>query len=104
MNMSSYKCCSPNTSEFGNIDSVSALLKLLAEPNRLRLLCLLSQKEHCVCDIIPHFDMSQSLISHHLSDLRQAGLVVDRRQGRQVYYSLTAIGQRITNNIFNLHD
>ena len=102
MNMRSYNCCQNNTKEFKKINSISNLLKLVAEENRLKLLCLLRQGEHCVCEIISHFEMSQSLVSHHLADLREENLVVSRKEGRQVYYSLTAKGKKLTNNIFSL--
>jgi DNA-binding HxlR family transcriptional regulator len=39
--------------------------------------------------------MSQSLISHHLADLRQANLVVNQKKGRRVYYQLTNLGQQL---------
>ena len=102
MNMSSYKCCQPNTSEFKQISNLSSLLKLVGEENRLKLLCLIRQGEHCVCEMLEHFDMSQSLVSHHLSDLKDAGLIQDRKEGRQVFYSLTTEGKEVTKNIFSL--
>lgn len=102
MNMCSYNCCNPNTSEFKQISNLSSLLKLVGEESRLKLLCLLRQGEHCVCEMLEHFDMSQSLISHHLSDLKEAGLIIDRKEGRQVFYSLTSEGKKVTNNIFSL--
>ncbi len=90
MNMGSYNCCVPETKEFTQVSSLSTLLKLVGEESRLKLLCLLHQGEHCVCEMLEHFDMSQSLVSHHLSDLKEAGLVSIRKDGRQVHYSLTA--------------
>ncbi len=102
MNMSSYKCCTPNTPEFEKVSQLSSLLKLVGEENRLKLLCLLRQDEHCVCEMLEHFEMSQSLISHHLSDLKEAGLVSNRKIGRKVFYSLTKKGQTVTNNLFSL--
>lgn len=102
MNMSSYKCCQPNTTEFKQILNLSSLLKLVGEESRLKILCLLRQGEHCVCEMLEHFDMSQSLVSHHLSDLKDAGLITDRKDGRQVFYSLTEKGQKVTNSIFSL--
>lgn len=102
MNMNSYKCCQPNTTEFKQVSNLSRLLKLVGEESRLKLLCLLNHGEHCVCKILEHFTMSQSLVSHHLSDLKEAGLINDRKNGRQVFYSLTEKGQKVTNNIFSL--
>ncbi len=74
---------------------MSSLLKLVAEENRLKLLCILSEGEHCVCEIMEHVDMSQSLISHHLADLKSAGLVIDEKRGLRVYYQLTEGGKKI---------
>lgn len=102
MNMNSYNCCKSSTSEFKQISDLSFLLKIVGEENRLKLLCLLRQGEHCVCEMLEHFDMSQSLVSHHLSDLKEVGLVRVRKDGRQVFYSLTKKGQNITSKIFNL--
>lgn len=102
MNMGSYNCCVPETDEFNKVESLSNLLKLVGEESRLKLLCLLRQGEHCVCEMLEHFEMSQSLISHHLSDLKEAGLVFDRREGRQIFYSLTSEGKQVTNTIFSL--
>jgi len=48
-------------------------------------------------------NLSQSLISHHLKDLKDAGLVVDRKDSRWVYYSLTPKGINITNLIFQIN-
>lgn len=100
--MRSYNCRNPKTAEFKQITSLSSLLKIVSEENRLRLLCLLNKGEHCVCEIPNHFEMSQSLISHHLADLKEANLIKDRKDGRKVFYSLTNKGQRVTKNILSL--
>ena len=100
--MSSYLCCQPNTDEFIQVKHLSNLLKLVGEENRLKLLCLLSQGERCVCEILEHFDMSQSLVSHHLSDLKVADIIQYQKKGRKVFYSLTKKGKKVTNNIFAL--
>ena len=65
-------------------------LKLIADPNRLRILALLTRGERCVCDIETPLDLPQNLTSHHLAALKRAGLVRDRRDGKWVYYSLDA--------------
>jgi DNA-binding transcriptional ArsR family regulator len=49
-----------------------------------------------------HVGLSQSLISHHLKDLREAGMVSNKKRGLRVYYSLTIEGQRVTETIFSL--
>lgn len=102
MNMSSYKCCAVDSVEFGQVQSLSPLLKLVAEPSRLKILCILRQGEHCVCEFEKHLNFSQSLLSHHLADLRLAGLISGVKHGLNVHYSLTDEGKRIVEHIFSL--
>jgi ArsR family transcriptional regulator, arsenate/arsenite/antimonite-responsive transcriptional repressor len=100
--MSSYSCCTPDKHEFKQITSLSSLLKLVGEESRLKILCILKQGQHCVCEIEEHVDQSQSLISHHLKDLKEAGLIEDEKKGLRVHYSLTEQGKKITNLLFSL--
>lgn len=102
MNMGSYNCCTPDKQEFHKIVSLSHLIKLIGEESRLKILCILRQGEHCVCEIIEHLSLSQSLISHHLKDLKDAGLVHDKKKGQLVYYSLTEKGKHVTNLLFSI--
>ncbi|MBL7150632.1 winged helix-turn-helix transcriptional regulator [Candidatus Microgenomates bacterium] len=95
MNMGSYNCCDPDKDEFKRITSLSSLLKIVAEESRLKLLCILKNEKHCVCEIMGHVDMSQSLISHHLADLKEAKLVVDEKRGQRIYYQLTKLGSKV---------
>ncbi len=69
-------------------EKLPAFLKVIAEPNRLRILGLLAHGERCVCDIEAALDLPQNLVSHHLATLRREGLVLDRRDGKWVYYSI----------------
>ena len=102
MNMGSYKCCTPVSTESNQVSDLSALLKIVSEKSRLKLLCVLKQGEHCVCEIMEHVDMSQSLVSHHLKDLKDIGLVNDEKRGLYVFYSLTPKGKNITNLLFQI--
>lgn len=63
-------------------------LRLLADETRLRLLLLLQQEELSVVELQEILGMGQSRISTHLAQLRQAGLVRDRRAGKNIYYVL----------------
>jgi ArsR family transcriptional regulator len=102
MNMHSYLCCKNNISETNRVDKISSLLKIIGDPSRLKILCILRQKEHCVCELIEHVKLSQSLISHHLQDLKQEGIVIDEKRGVYVYYSLTEEGRRVTDLVFKI--
>jgi len=100
--MSSYSCCSQSSKESKKVASLSSLLRIVTEESRLKLLCLLRQGEHCVCELMKHVGLSQSLISHHLSDMKEAKLVKDEKRGLRVYYSLTDKGRYITNLLFRI--
>ena len=63
--------------------------KALADGTRQRILEMLMEQEMCVGDIVDGFDMSQPTISHHLKVLKQFGLVASRKDGKQVYYSIS---------------
>lgn len=86
-----------------DIKKISALFKLISEPNRLQILYLLQKGEHCVCELIKETKLSQSLISHHLKDLKDINLVSKRIDGKWSHYSLTSKGQKITKLIFKLN-
>jgi ArsR family transcriptional regulator len=68
--------------------SIVKSLRLLADETRLRLLLLLQKEELSVVEIQDVLGMGQSRISSHLAQLRQAGLVRDRRAGKNIYYGL----------------
>lgn len=63
-------------------------LQALAEPTRLEIVRRLTGGECCVCDLQDDLGAGQSRLSFHLRKLKDAGLVVDRREGRWAYYSL----------------
>ena len=64
------------------------IFQALSDENRLRIIEVLRGGESCVCDLQSSLDLGQSLLSHHLKTLREAGLVRPRREGRWVHYSL----------------
>src|SRR5689334_9481680 len=69
------------------------LLRLLADPTRLRLMLLLEQEELSVAELQQILGMGQSRISSHLAQLKRAGAVADRRVGKNVYYGANHNGQ-----------
>jgi ArsR family transcriptional regulator len=70
-----------------SIASTVNLLRLVADPTRLRLLLLLDHEEVSVAELQDILGMGQSRISTHLAQLKRAGLVADRRSGKNVYYA-----------------
>ena len=63
-------------------------LKLLANEDRLLLLCQLSQREMCVRDLEEALDIHQPTLSQQLGVLRTEGVVDTRREGKQIFYSI----------------
>lgn len=94
------KCCK-NKKLLKETEKTVELLKVIAEENRLRILCILKGGEQCVCNIIENIGLSQSLVSHHLKKLKEAGLVKDNKKGLWVHYSLTEKGKKIAKLDFN---
>ena len=64
------------------------LFHALSDEARLRIVDILLDGEHCVCDLMDHLDVGQSRLSYHLKVLKDAGLVADRREGRWAYYTI----------------
>ena len=72
------------------MSSIVKTLRVVADPNRLRILLLLRGEELSVAELQEIFVMGQSTISTHLSQLKQAGMVEDRRTGKSSLYRLTS--------------
>ena len=69
--------------------AVAALrFRALGDETRLRVLETLVAGERCVSDLMDDLGLGQSLVSHHLRTLRQAGLVTVRRDGRRIHYAI----------------
>ena len=69
------------------LDPVRAI-KAVGDRTRLQILKVLLEGEHCVTDIARRLGLAQPRISHHLTILRNSGLVLDRRNGKQIIYSV----------------
>ena len=67
---------------------VAELFKIFGDLTRVRIIFVLFQHEECVRDIAQKLEMTQSAISHQLRVLKQSRLVVSRREGKTIFYSL----------------
>ncbi len=76
------------TSTTRNLERAATLFHALADPTRLAIIECLRDGEQCVCTLTDALETGQSRLSFHLKTLKDAGLLVDRRQGRWVYYAL----------------
>ena len=71
-----------------NAEAATGLLKSLANPSRLLVLCALVSREHTVGELEVLSGLSQSAISQHMARLREAGIVDTRRDAQRIFYSL----------------
>jgi ArsR family transcriptional regulator len=91
-------CCSPLAAgPMGDADALQIALRLkaLADPVRVRLMSLIlaeAQTGVCTCDLAPAVGVTEATVSHHLKQLRDAGLVDGTRKGTNVYYRPNAEG------------
>ncbi len=69
-----------------NFQAVADIFKQLGDTTRIRIFWLLCHREECVINISAMLDMSSPAVSHHLRPLRDSGLIVCRREGKEVYY------------------
>lgn len=69
-----------------NAEQAEAFLKLLANKNRLMILCTLQQEELSVTQLNNRVPLAQSALSQHLASLRKSGLVSTRREAQTIYY------------------
>lgn len=70
------------------IERLTSIHSTLADPNRVRLLAACLDQERCVCQLVALIDLSNASISKHLGQLRDAGLLQSRREGRWVHYRI----------------
>ncbi|WP_305091639.1 Rv2640c family ArsR-like transcriptional regulator [Prescottella sp. R16] len=85
-------CCAPVSAGPMSDDAaleVALRLKALADPVRIKLMSILlttDAGEVCTCDLATGVDLAESTVSHHLGQLRKAGMVVSARRGMNVYH------------------
>lgn len=79
-------------------EAVAAVFKALGHPSRVFIVEKLKEREHCVCELSEMIGADISTVSRHLSILRKAGVLRDRKEGTTVYYSLACncLGQMLS--------
>ena len=69
-----------------NFQMVADIFKQMGDGSRVRIFWLLCHCEECVINLSSMVDMSSPAVSHHLKQLKSAGLILSRREGKEVYY------------------
>lgn len=70
------------------MNTIAQQFSALGDETRLQILSFLQDGEKCVCEIFPVIQKPQNLVSHHLKTLSEAGFLVSKKVGRNVFYSL----------------
>ncbi|MBQ6035795.1 MAG: winged helix-turn-helix transcriptional regulator [Lachnospiraceae bacterium] len=70
----------------GDFQTVADIFKQLSDTSRLRIFWLLCHSKKCVSEIAADMDMTNPAVSHHLRQLKSAGLIIGQREGKEVYY------------------
>ncbi len=93
-------CCDNKklSAEFSNL---ARFLRIIGDDNRLRILCLIRDGEHCVCEIEENLAIAQNLASSHLKILREFGIIIGRQEGKRIYYSINTIEFKKHNLLLN---
>lgn len=73
-----------------NYDENAKIMRALSDPNRLKIIDILSCGEMCACDILGHFNFTQPTLSHHMKVLMECGIVECRKEGLWSHYSLNS--------------
>ena len=73
-------------------EEISTIFKGLCDENRVKILKLLRKKELCACHLLEKMQLSQPTLSHHMKILCDSGLVVGRKEGKWMHYSISKDG------------
>lgn len=71
-----------------NYEKKVKCLKAIAEPNRMKIIHLLSSGTMCACDVLDYFDFTQPTLSHHMKVLEKAQIISVEKKGQWHYYTL----------------
>jgi ArsR family transcriptional regulator len=94
-------CCGKNSKKTEDILKLREFLKVISDTNRLRILCLLTKKELCVCEIFGALELPQNLVSHHLAKLKEMDILNERREGTFIIYGINRKILKRYKNLFN---
>ena len=73
---------------------IALVFKAFCDENRIRILKLLASGEKCACRLLEELDISQPTLSHHMKTLCDSGVVVGRKEGKWMHYSISPEGSQ----------
>ena len=77
------------------------IFKALSDENRIRILKLLQSGEKCACVLLDNLRITQPTLSHHMKILCDAGVIVGRKEGKWMYYSISGEGMEAVRECLN---
>ena len=80
---------------------IASMFKAFCDENRLQILQLLREGERCACSILDEMQITQPTLSHHMKILCDSGVVVGRKEGKWMHYSLSEDGLKNVMNYLN---
>ena len=75
-----------------NEKKIAGIFKAFCEENRIRILKLLTAGEKCACKLLEQINITQPIMSHHMKILCDSGIVIGRKEGKWMYYSISPEG------------
>ncbi|MFA6568326.1 MAG: metalloregulator ArsR/SmtB family transcription factor [Victivallales bacterium] len=73
---------------YGEAEIKAGIIRAIANPVRLMIIDELSRGDKCVCELIPLFNIDQSTLSRHLSQLKKTGIITEKKDGARVSHHL----------------
>ncbi len=84
-------------------ENLVKICKALSDKSRIQILAHLKKSEICACHLVDGLSIPQSTLAHHMKILCEAGLVIPRKEGRWMYYSISQeAGQQLAQGILSL--
>ena len=71
---------------------IPSIFKALCDENRVRILKYLTGGQKCACKLLEDLNIAQSTLSHHMKILTDSGLVMGRKEGKWIHYSISKVG------------
>ena len=87
-----HRCLSMRGSRMPDNKKMAAMFKAFADENRIQILELLRDGERCACMLLEEMKITQPTLSHHMKILCDSGIVVGRKEGKWMHYSISADG------------
>lgn len=88
------------------IKKITVVFKAFCDENRIKILRLLADGEKCACKLLEEMNVTQPTLSHHMKILCDSGIVVGRKDGKWMYYSISAdsaeIAKKYIDELINL--